>query len=425
MRVSFALREPKKKGITAIYASLCYSNKRVIIFPGESIETNKWLNRKGVNKPKEIPENNALIGRLDRAKLLYKSIYEKLLETTTGLISPEILKKAIHDKIKPLEIATVVPENKPILITTFFDTMIQDMKTGDRLGKDNIVISAGTIKTYTTTLKHFKNFQVLQKKKYALSDISQKLIDDFAKYLNMNLELNLSSSGKYLKKFTAFMNYAKKKNLITINVGTDVAANVTREVSDSIYLTETEIDALLNIKKFPTKGYEIVLDLFIIGCKTGLRYSDFSRLRLEDINNGFIDINTQKTDSNIIVPTHSIVKKILLKYPGGLPKCPTNQVFNRYIKELGKQVPELNREFEKKFTKANKTQRKTYKRWMLITSHTARRSFVTNEILKGTPASTVMAISGHTTEKVFSTYNKATQLQKAQLLQKEWDRRGE
>ena len=114
-----------------------------------------------------------------------------------------------------------------------------------------------------------------------------------------------------------------------------------------------------------------------------------------------------------------------MKYPGGLPKCPTNQVFNRYIKELGKQVPELNREFEKKFTKANKTQRKTYKRWMLITSHTARRSFVTNEILKGTPASTVMAISGHTTEKVFSTYNKATQLQKAQLLQKEWDRRGE
>ncbi len=425
MRVSFALREPKKKGISAIYAALCYSNKRVIIFPGESIETNKWLNRKGVNKPKEISENNALIGKLDRAKLLYKSIYEKLQETTTGLIAPETLKKAIYDKIKPSEAATVVVQNKPILITTFFDTMIKDMQTGDRLSKDNIIIVKDTIKTYTTTLNHFKTFQVAQKKKYALTDIDQKMVDDFAKYLNMDLDLNISTSGKYLKKFTAFMNYAKKKKLITINVGTDVAAKVSRETSDSIYLTEIEIEALLSIKDFPTKAYEVVLDLFIIACKTGLRYSDISRLRLEDIVDGFIGINTKKTNASLIVPTHSIVKKILLKYPDGLPQCPTNQVFNRYIKELGKQVPELNRDFEKKFTKANKVQRKTYKRYMLITSHTARRSFVTNEILKGTPASTVMFISGHTTEKIFSTYNKATQLQKAQLLQKEWDSRGE
>ena len=137
-----------------------------------------------------------------------------------------------------------------------------------------------------------------------------------------------------------------------------------------------------------------------------------------------MEVITKKTKTKLIIPVHNIIKPILLEYPNGI-QCPSNQVFNRYLKDLGKQVPELHTEFEKKITKANKPVTTIYKRYMLLQSHTARRSFCTNEILKGTDLYTVMAISGHTTEKSFFTYIKATPMQKAQLLKKEWERRGE
>ena len=46
MRVSFLLRNPEKKGKTAIYASICYRNKRVIVFPGESIDTKTGITKR-------------------------------------------------------------------------------------------------------------------------------------------------------------------------------------------------------------------------------------------------------------------------------------------------------------------------------------------------------------------------------------------
>ena len=44
---------------------------------------------------------------------------------------------------------------------------------------------------------------------------------------------------------------------------------------------------------------------------------------------------------------------------------------------------------------------KTYKKFELVASHTCRRSFCTNEYLKGTPTLFIMKISGHRTERNF------------------------
>jgi len=59
--------------------------------------------------------------------------------------------------------------------------------------------------------------------------------------------------------------------------------------------------------------------------------------------------------------------------------------------------------------------------WVL--SHTARRSFCTNEYLAGTPTELIMAISGHKSEKAFRKYIKVDQLKKAFMIKKLWDER--
>lgn len=58
-----------------------------------------------------------------------------------------------------------------------------------------------------------------------------------------------------------------------------------------------------------------------------------------------------------------------------------------------------------------------------VSSHTARRSFCTNEYLAGTPCDLIMAISGHKTEKAFRKYIKADKMKKASMIKEIWDSR--
>ena len=183
-----------------------------------------------------------------------------------------------------------------------------------------------------------------------------------------------------------------------------------------------EIEELMAIKEFPTPLYEVVRDYFVISCNTALRFHDISVLRLAHINDGFLEIDPGKSLRNnrsvtkVIVPVLPMFEKILSKYPNGLPKCPPNQVFNRYIKEIAEKVPSLQKEFLKKITRAHKVEVETYLKFQKVSAHTARRSFCTNMYLKGVPIITIMAMSGHKTQENFMKYIKADNRKHAELL---------
>ncbi len=420
MKVKFYLRNPEKKGQTAIYASLCYHNKRVIVFPGQSIDTSKWVIKKNVNEPKRIPENNAIRRKLEEREKLYVEVYDKLESTFKGIIPPKKLKQAIYETTKQ---AKPDIEDTPVLIRDFFQTLIDHSKSGERLSPKKTRLQLDSIKPYLSAQNHFKEFETFKKKEYDMTDISQDLINAFTKYLNVTKKLSFNGSAKYLTVFKLLFTYAVDKKVIDGKVMSDIKFDIRREKSDNIYLTEKEIDEMMKITEFETDLYETVRDLFVIGCKTGLRFCDYSRLRLANINNGYIYVCQRKTLRDVTIPVHPIVKQILLKYPNGLPKCPPNQVFNRYLKEIGKKIPALNTEFVKKITKEYKVSKTTFKKWQLLQSHTARRSFCTNEYLNKTPLLTIMAISGHETQKSFMTYIKASSQEHATLLKKQWEDR--
>ncbi len=58
---------------------------------------------------------------------------------------------------------------------------------------------------------------------------------------------------------------------------------------------------------------ENVRDLFLIGCYTGLRYSDYSTIKPEYIKNGYLEIIQAKTGSPVIIPLHDVILRILEK----------------------------------------------------------------------------------------------------------------
>jgi len=88
---------------------------------------------------------------------------------------------------------------------------------------------------------------------------------------------------------------------------------------------------------------------------------------------------------------------------------------NDYLKELG-QLAEIEESILITATKGGKRETETFKKWELITTHTARRSFATNAYLQNVPTISIMEITGHKTEKSFLKYIKISQEDNANKL---------
>jgi len=103
--------------------------------------------------------------------------------------------------------------------------------------------------------------------------------------------------------------------------------------------------------------------------------------------------------------------------PNSLPRSYGNQVMNRYLKEIG-ELAKLDDTFIKVRNKGRRRVEERFRRYELLTTHTARRSFATNMFKRGVPARVIMKITGHRTEAAFSSYIKVSQDENAELMLK-------
>ena len=421
MKLNKYIRNPKHEGITSIYYTIVWCCNRLILQAGESIHTSEWNNKKF--EPKQNSDNAMLIGRLTKLEQKIRCAFEKL-EDEHGIdsITPIMLKNVIIRK----SVTKNPPEKKQrIIITSFFRQFIDDTKAGKRKSNNKLRIKADSIKSYGSTLRSFEKFEEYIGKSYYLNNVSQQLIEDYEDYLSNIQGLALNTKSTYLKKFGLMIDYAIENKLIDKGIELNWKGMLGSENSDSIYLTDNEIEDMMSHNEFSNPTYEVVRDLFIAACKTGLRYSDFSNLTQEQIRNGNIYVLQTKTKAKVTIPIHPIAQRIFDKYSAGFPPCPTNQPFNDYLKEIGKKIPSLKTEFLKKITRGGQVQVEKYEKWQLLQSHTARRTYCTLEHMKGTPIFTIMAISGHKDVKVFKNYVKSNGEENADIMRNAWRERGE
>lgn len=175
------------------------------------------------------------------------------------------------------------------------------------------------------------------------------------------------------------------------------------EDTSSVYLSEKEIQRLNSLEL--SKEQSRVRDLFVLGCCTALRYSDYTRLTEANFKDNSISILTQKTDTRVVIPVHRIVKEIIQRNGGYsfLTYKDSQQNFNKMIKRICKKA-NIMEEVLVERTEGFKKIRKKYKKYELISSHTARRSGATNMYLAGIAPFRIMLITGHKTETAFYRY---------------------
>jgi integrase len=213
------------------------------------------------------------------------------------------------------------------------------------------------------------------------------------------------------------MNEATERNLNTNLTFRGKGFQKPSEETQKIFLTMEKITKLTNLDLSDDKLQEIIRDYFIISCLTALRYSDVIRIRKENIKDGFIEIKTVKTGQEVVIPISPLVNNILIKYNYELPKAPCNQVFNRYLKEVGKKA-ELVEPILVTRTIGGIKKTEVKKEWELLSSHVGRRSLISNCILEGINTSSLMVLSAHKSLRSFQSYVRISQQQNAEALTK-------
>lgn len=306
-------------------------------------------------------------------------------------------------------------------IVKFYDWFfsgIQDgtITTGGKEYKDKTI---RTWKAFGKLLKAFMDGRIEK----TFEEISPMFRDEFSQFLKSRGMMK-GSTFSYISKFSALCKvsakYGYNNNAISLT-GWETGNADKEEKKASVYLTENELQRLYEMQLDGKRAF--VRDMFFVGARIAQRFGDYSRINktmFQDVDGiTFLSLTQEKTGKEIVIPiTDERVLAILRKYNYTFPAISLMR-FNTYLlsifEELAKDVPSLREELTTAPT--IKDPRTTKCKWELISSHTARRSAVTNMYKSGLlDKREMMAISGHTTEKIFEDYIKLGTFEQAKRI---------
>ncbi|GGA87481.1 transposase [Flavobacterium palustre] len=379
--ILFYLKRAKanSNGLVPIFQRITINGKRLDNSTGKFIDPTNW------NADLSRLKGNSAEARTINSHL--ENLKGKIYEAEKKLISRD-------EELNIENIRNILYNSKKrehLLIPIFKE---HNRKIKELIGLE---YAPGTLERYETSLKHTQNFL---KWKYSISDISIEKIDhafitEYEFYLRSERKCANNTAVKYIKNFHKIINQCLANGWLDKDPFVNYKAKVKEVIRE--FLTEKEIETIMN-KEFVSERLELVRDIFIFSCFTGLAYIDVKQLTLNNISLGidgdkWIYKNRQKTDTTSKIPLLPTAQLILDKYENH-PVCKnekrllpilSNQKMNAYLKEIA-DVCGIKKD---------------------LTFHIARHTFATTVTLSnGVPIETVSKMLGHTNLKTTQHYAK-------------------
>lgn len=258
-----------------------------------------------------------------------------------------------------------------------------------------------TINDYKATLKSILEYFDKSNLKPSWDRINTAFYEG---YMDFQYNHKGNSPNLFGKRIKCLKSVLKNASSLGYNIPNEYQTfKVPTTETDHIALSEEEVNEIFNLK-LDNKMLNEVRDLFIIGCRTGLRFSDFTRIEKENILENSIKIRAKKTNEIVETILHPQTKEILNKYNFKLPVVSSHN-FNINIKKVC-ELANINETITTEVYKGNiKTSLKKVK-FEMVSAHTARRTFATILYLKKVPAKFIMSVTGHKKESTFLKYIK-------------------
>ncbi|MCH2489279.1 MAG: site-specific integrase [Flavobacteriales bacterium] len=265
-----------------------------------------------------------------------------------------------------------------------------------------------TLRSYRQTKKLIERYDNQLSTKTDFNTIDLSFYYDFVGFLEED-DKSLNTIGKHIKNLKTILNSATDDGYNTNKAYKSTQFKAKTEQTTAIYLTDEELEKIHDLDLSKYKELERARDIFLIGCYTGQRISDYNGLDHNDIftKDGvrFVKIKQRKV-KNVEVDAPITVKMweiMQTRYNGKFPNRMTEQYINDYIKQVA-QMAGIDEKIKCTRTKGGKEIVKWLPKHNMVGTHTARRSFCTNLFKKGVGPDYIMHFSGHKGVKEFYKY---------------------
>ena len=378
-RVVFYLRSNyvNKEGKTSVMLRIYLNNERLSLgSTGISVKSSQWDKEKERIKGLTTEALNTNL-QLDNISSGLQSIFRRI--EMSDVVSLERIKSEFLGKKEEI------------------DTLMQlfEKHNGDVAKQVGVSVGKATLQKYNVCKRHFLEFLEKQYKRsdLKLTELTYVVIREFDLYLRTEVGQNPNTATKTMKTFKTITLLGQKMGVLLHDPFMNHRFHI--EPVNRGFLTDEEI-LLIAHKQINIPRLELIRDIFIFSCFTGLAYIDVSNLTPDHIvtlgDKQWIMTQRQKTSVETNVLLLDIPKAIIAKYGGKtyrngkLFPMLTNQKTNSYLKEIADICG----------IKKN------------LTFHLARHTFATMSLSKGVPMESVSKMLGHTNIRTTQIYARIT-----------------
>ncbi|WP_203256877.1 site-specific integrase [Hyunsoonleella ulvae] len=366
-------------GKAPIYVRVTVNGKRAQISIQRKVLIEKWDSSTGKVKGTSA-ESRTINSYIDSIRHKLQKLQERFIDEGKTVTALAIKNRYLgKDRVNKMLIEIFQEHNS---------------KVNSLVGKD---FAHGTAERYRTAKRHVQEY--IQKEYNAddipVKDVNHKFITGFEYYLKTTRKCSHNTAIKYITNFKKIIRIAYANDWISKDPFFNWKAKL--KTVDREFLSKEEIQAMVG-KEFSIPRLELVKDIFIFSCFTGLAYADVKKLSKDDIVIGidgksWIKTKRSKTDTRSNIPILEIPKEIIRKYAEHLDVIDSdnllpvlsNQKMNSYLKEIADSCG---------ITKN-------------LTFHLARHTFATTVTLtNGVPIESVSKMLGHKSLKTTQHYAK-------------------
>ena len=407
-RVNFRLERRKDKiGDLPINADITFGGKRIWYYTGYRIAESKWdsqtqrVKRNSFNDDGESATDiNQRLVKIESAIDIAFNQLELRGEDVTPTTIREELKQVLDEK-----------KSTRLTVAEVYQLLIDEREKELKDTPTTAQWTHSTLKKHKTMLRHMVDFR----QSIYFEDITEDFLAKLELFL-IGKGLSNNYTYKCMKDIKGFLNWAAKKGY---NKNSDFLKYKQRfhdeTKSDSTMnhfaLTDEELEAVMT---FPINRAAIdrVRDMFVFSCYTGQRFSEMSSLRWSNIDGDMLDIVAPKTNKRQRFALPLEAQRILAKYPKApdeddpfvFPRL-SNQKFNEHLKEVGKLAGMTGDWITEKQVGREKI-RTIAPKYESLSSHCARRTFVTMCMRLGMSSEDIRAVTGHSTSNMMMKYVK-------------------
>lgn len=419
VKASFNLRKPKSDKPTNIYLVCRIDKKQVKLSTGVKVYPDQWNTKKQEaylsSRLTELDNiNNAIVNdEINKLKADFIEFKRYICDNPNEIDNSLFLLRKYIYKYK-------------IMKQEELQRPIQWLRKA--IGQDKSITSEGQRNTLAIYLGHLKVFEEFLKKTgregITFADINLALIKDYETYLfnrpvGKGKTTKTSTVGNKVTALISIIKRAEPYGLIDISAAklNQYKKPRNREGDNNgIYLTDEDVNRIYALELNGLE--EKARDVFVLQCWTGQRFSDMQLLNtgvIKDSDNGkILEIVQKKRTHKVSIPLLPIALEILEKYHFQVPKVRENTML-KCIKEAGKKAGITARCIVTEDRGATVTNTSVCK-YELIGTHTGRRSFISNMLLRGYDSHIIMKVTGHKTESAFKKYAKISSEDAANLM---------